>query len=630
MALLATTLLWIMPGVSFGAAARVENRSVVYEAAGATANTLEVSGPSCFSPFPGPCPADRFLIRLLDFGGPYGRSGGEPITPGAGCDYGTNIFGPPAPGQPPLPWSPDREVYCSGDVDSLAISLAAGNDWLFVSSDKPGVLRGGPGNDLFDDGSGNDQVAGGSGDDLFRAKPGNDNFSGEDGSDTYYALQCPPPPQPCDPATNSALATGRDFFSGGNGIDTADFSDIFANERLSADGASNDGKPGEGDNIAGDVENILAGPFTDSLLGNPGDNHLDGGAGDDAIRGGPGRDVLQGREGADALDGGSGADSFRGGAGTDSAGYGGRTTRVIVTLDDSANDGKPGENDDVATDVEDIVTGSGPDDLTGSSGSNRLNAGSGEDFVDGGAGVDALVGGPAADTLRLRDGSADSGASCGAAVDFVIADPRDSAAADCEDVDDVLRDRPSLGRRVAVQPRAGTLALQLPAAHRFVPLLDHVNIPVRSLINAKPGPAKVTSTTGVSRRKRRSGLFSGGFFKILQARRGRHRGVTELRMRGGSFSRCRSGAGANQASSVARRRLSRRAVRRLRASARGRFRTRGRYSAATVRGTKWVTTDRCDGTLTRVRRGRVAVRDFRRKRTIVVRTGKRYLARAAR
>ena len=61
---------------------------------------------------------------------------------------------------------------------------------------------------------------------------------------------------------------------------------------------------------------------------------------------------------------------------------------------------------------------------------------------------------------------------------------------------------------------------------------------------------------------------------------------------------------------------------------RGRFRTRGRHSAATVRGTKWTTTDRCDGTLTTVARGKVAVRDFRRKKTIVVRAGKSYLAKS--
>jgi hypothetical protein len=39
--------------------------------------------------------------------------------------------------------------------------------------------------------------------------------------------------------------------------------------------------------------------------------------------------------------------------------------------------------------------------------------------------------------------------------------------------------------------------------------------------------------------------------------------------------------------------------------------------------------DRCDGTLTSVRRGTVAVRDFRRRKTIVLTGGKSYLARAA-
>ena len=40
--------------------------------------------------------------------------------------------------------------------------------------------------------------------------------------------------------------------------------------------------------------------------------------------------------------------------------------------------------------------------------------------------------------------------------------------------------------------------------------------------------------------------------------------------------------------------------------------------------------DRCDGTLTKVSRGRVVVRDFRLKRNVSVRAGKRYLARARR
>ncbi len=45
-----------------------------------------------------------------------------------------------------------------------------------------------------------------------------------------------------------------------------------------------------------------------------------------------------------------------------------------------------------------------------------------------------------------------------------------------------------------------------------------------------------------------------------------------------------------------------------------------------MRGTKWLTEDRCNGTLTRVTKGTVTVRDFKRKRNVIVRAGQRYLA----
>ena len=51
---------------------------------------------------------------------------------------------------------------------------------------------------------------------------------------------------------------------------------------------------------------------------------------------------------------------------------------------------------------------------------------------------------------------------------------------------------------------------------------------------------------------------------------------------------------------------------------------------ATVRGTRWLTRDTCAGTLTKVTRGVVSVRDLRRKRTVTVRAGHSYLARRAR
>ena len=49
---------------------------------------------------------------------------------------------------------------------------------------------------------------------------------------------------------------------------------------------------------------------------------------------------------------------------------------------------------------------------------------------------------------------------------------------------------------------------------------------------------------------------------------------------------------------------------------------------ATVRGTSWLTEVRCEGTYVEVREGVVDVRDLIRKRTIQVRAGQSYLARA--
>jgi ferric-dicitrate binding protein FerR (iron transport regulator) len=43
--------------------------------------------------------------------------------------------------------------------------------------------------------------------------------------------------------------------------------------------------------------------------------------------------------------------------------------------------------------------------------------------------------------------------------------------------------------------------------------------------------------------------------------------------------------------------------------------------------TKWLVEDRCNSTLTRVARGRVSVRDFAKKKTVIVKAGKKYVAR---
>ena len=175
---------------------------------------------------------------------------------------------------------------------------------------------------------------------------------------------------------------------------------------------------------------------------------------------------------------------------------------------------------------------------------------------------------------------------------------------------------------------SGQVLVALPGRpRRFVPLSAVSEIPVGSVIDARRGTVRLTSARDSAGRTQ-SGTFSGGVFQVRQSRRRSARGLTDLVLRGGSFNRCGSARGSGRSASGAQ--LSRRTIRRLRSNARGRFRTTGRNSAATVRGTRWETIDRCDGTLTKVTRGTVVVRDFRRKKNVIVKAGKSYLARAKR
>jgi hypothetical protein len=116
------------------------------------------------------------------------------------------------------------------------------------------------------------------------------------------------------------------------------------------------------------------------------------------------------------------------------------------------------------------------------------------------------------------------------------------------------------------------------------------------------------------------GLFWGAKFKTGQRRHGK--GMTTLSLRGGAA--CPSATLA-----VASRKGKRKRRRGLWARDHGGlYRTRGNDSVATVRGTRWLTKDRCNGTLTRVKRGVVSVRDLRRHKTVVVKAGHSYFARS--
>jgi hypothetical protein len=210
---------------------------------------------------------------------------------------------------------------------------------------------------------------------------------------------------------------------------------------------------------------------------------------------------------------------------------------------------------------------------------------------------------------------------------------------------------PTLGKTFNVTLVSGLVFIKLPssghAADRFssnalikgagfIPLTEARQLPTGSEVDARHGSLKLVTATG-RRNKTQNGTFSTGLFKLGQTRTGVNKGLATLTLLEGafpgapSFSVCkvhgvRAGAGGPDAQAA---RLSRQILQTLHArESHGRFRTRGRYSAGTVLGTKWDTVDRCDGTLTVVHRGTVLVHDFHRRKTIKVHAGHRYLAKA--
>jgi hypothetical protein len=163
----------------------------------------------------------------------------------------------------------------------------------------------------------------------------------------------------------------------------------------------------------------------------------------------------------------------------------------------------------------------------------------------------------------------------------------------------------------------------------FVPLTEARQIPVGSQVDAREGTLRLTSAS-TTKHVTYSGDFGTGIFSVLQTRA--QKGLTTLKLLEGAFSGAptyASCATAGKASAAAahKKLSSKKVLQLLTANAHGSFQTRGEFSAATVRGTQWQTIDRCDGTLTKVQRGVVVVRDFRLRRNITVRAGKSYLAR---
>ena len=188
--------------------------------------------------------------------------------------------------------------------------------------------------------------------------------------------------------------------------------------------------------VAGRV--LTGGPGNDTVLGYGGNDAIDGGDGSDVVDGGAGNDQVRGGAGDDEMWGDHykepGADLLDGGPGTDTTEEWGIPSdltsqpRTNVTLDGVANDGRPGEGDNVigierirVSVVGDYVGTDGADEIKvinpGNEGASSLagrggndilvaedfddavDGGTGNDVVEGGRGNDVVTGGPGQDTI---------------------------------------------------------------------------------------------------------------------------------------------------------------------------------------------------------------------------------------
>ena len=175
---------------------------------------------------------------------------------------------------------------------------------------------------------------------------------------------------------------------------------------------------------------------------------------------------------------------------------------------------------------------------------------------------------------------------------------------------------PEQSKTVVAEPVSGSVLVRSPGSQSFAAFEAADDIRVGSVVDARRGVVQISAAIGSGVD---TGRFWGAVFRVSQPA-GEH-GITELELLGGRPARC-----------------DRKAPQRAAAAKRGtgglwgkdnkgRFRTRGRNSVATVRGTTWNVAERCAGTLTRVLEGAVEVRDPRRGKTVLLKAGQQLMVR---
>jgi hypothetical protein len=175
---------------------------------------------------------------------------------------------------------------------------------------------------------------------------------------------------------------------------------------------------------------------------------------------------------------------------------------------------------------------------------------------------------------------------------------------------------PELGKSLVAEAATGTVLVKEKGSSEFVPIEQAESIPVDSTIDTTQGT--VVLETAVAGGESQTGTFWGGKFQVRQSDSGK--GMTTIALRGGDFSSCGSGVKSRSVGTVQRKLWGK--------DKGGRFKTSGKGSVATVRGTAWYTADTCKGTLTKVSHGAVLVRERGTGRTMVCKHGMSFFGRA--
>jgi len=243
-------------------------------------------------------------------------------------------------------------------------------------------------------------------------------------------------------------------------------------------------------------------------------------------------------------------------------------------------------------------------------------------------------------TAQASQRGANGGVGVSAPVTFTIVQPGDRDHDGLlDDEDDLDGSKPPVpGKSVVVRVVSGTVLIKFPAGKGprgvagFVPLKGAANVPVGSQLDTAKGRVALTSAADTGGKKTQKADFYDGVFQVKQSvpktkPKKAKALITDLVLEGEPpRSQCaKNGA---RSAGADKKKGPKAVLGQLWGSGKGRFRTDGKYSSATVRGTIWLVQDRCEGTLTKVSRGTVQVADFQRHRTVSVTAGHSYLASA--